>query len=76
MSQNFIYFPNPTNSHITIQCDQQCIIYLYSADGKLIYQNEIQDGLGAIDVSSFAKGIYTIVFQTPVQKGSARLIIN
>jgi len=76
LGHNFIYFPNPSQNSINFESNQKGVVSLYSNEGKLIYKKEINAELNYIDVSTFAKGIYTITFETAHKKSSARLLIN
>lgn len=56
-----LIFPNPTNGLLTIQNDKAIQeIRLYDSTGKLVFQSFINNQIAAIDVSSFASGIYNL----------------
>jgi hypothetical protein len=49
-----------SNTVIRVQLDRPAVISLYSRDGKLLLQKQLAEGLQAVDVSGFAKGIYIL----------------
>ncbi|MDI9309897.1 MAG: M43 family zinc metalloprotease [Limnohabitans sp.] len=61
-SNKISLFPNPSDSMITIQAgvSNQLAINIYTLDGKLIYQNAVNQSALDIDVSSFVQGMYLV----------------
>jgi hypothetical protein len=60
---NLIVYPNPTNSSISIQTDEQIkSIEIYSLDGQLLYQQDCtnEGPEFPIDLSSFNSGSYLV----------------
>ena len=61
-SNKISLFPNPSDFMITIQTgvSKQLAINIYTLDGKLIYQNSVNQSSLDIDVSSFVQGMYLV----------------
>ncbi len=54
--------PNPTSNFIKIYSSQPSInVNLYDANGKKLMSQKVTDGITTMDLSRFAKGVYTIV---------------
>ena len=65
----FIITGNPvTNNVLTLQVNRAAIFGLYSADGKLMWQEQLHTGTRSIDVSRYAKGIYLLKTNSTTQK--------
>jgi hypothetical protein len=74
----FFVFPNPANEHIQIQTSEENVhILLYTAEGKLIYQNLIKyPGITPLTVSGLPSGIYLIRAFKNDKNFSVRFIIE
>ena len=59
---------NPvTNNVLTIQVNMATSLAFYTADGKLLWQKQVNAGTRSIDVSSYAKGTYLLKTITTTQ---------
>jgi hypothetical protein len=66
--QPFIILGNPvTNNVLTIHVNIAASLALYTADGKLLWQEQVNAGTRSIDVTSYAKGIYLLKTITTTQ---------
>ena len=60
---------NPiTNNVLTIQVNMATSLAFYTADGKLLWQKQVNAGTRSIDVSSYAKGTYLLKTITTTHK--------
>src|SRR6187399_1856539 len=60
---------NPvTNNVLTIQINMATSLAFYTADGKLLWQKQVNAGTKNIDVSRYAKGTYLLKTVTTTQK--------
>jgi hypothetical protein len=67
--QPFTIQGNPvTNDVLTLQVNIATNLALYTADGKLLWQEQISAGTKTIDVSRYAKGTYLLKTITSTQK--------
>jgi hypothetical protein len=57
-------YPNPVNDCLNIQVWVSGTVRLYSLNGRLIYENQISEGLNEIEMTSFSQGIYVLRFST------------
>jgi len=65
----FIITGNPvTNNVLTLQVNRAAIFGLYTADGKLLWQEQLHTGTRSVDVSRYAKGIYLLKTNATTQK--------
>jgi hypothetical protein len=65
----FIIIGNPvTNGILTIQVNTPTGLAFYTADGKLLWQEQVSAGTKFIDVSRFAKGTYFLKANNASQK--------
>jgi hypothetical protein len=60
---------NPvTNNVLTVQVATTAVLALYTTDGKLVWQQQVNAGTKYIDVSRYAKGVYLFKVNSTVQK--------
>ncbi len=69
------FFPNPTSNVVTLETELKVVLTITSADGKLIYKEQIQ-GTYVLDMSNYNKGIYFISLQTNNSKHTEKVIKN
>ncbi len=65
---NIQIYPNPTQDILNINNISNGDISIFSVDGKLVYQNSINNTNTSIDISSFKNGIYYIVISSETIK--------
>lgn len=59
--ESFTIIGNPvTNNVLTVQVNEAITLALYTADGKLLLQENVNAGTKTIDVSRYAKGTYLL----------------
>lgn len=79
--QRILIYPNPANDKVTIDVSdkgnmaEQLLCRLYSADGRKVLEQFIQPG-SELDVSSLAKGYYTLKVEGKGISYSHKLVIN
>jgi hypothetical protein len=67
--QPFIIVGNPvTNNVLTLQVNMATSLAFYTADGKLLWREQVNAGTKTIDVSRYAKGIYLLKTISTTQK--------
>ncbi len=67
--QPFIIVGNPvTNNVLTLNVNENTSVALYTADGKLLLQQQLNTGTNTIDVSRYPKGIYLLKANNTAQK--------
>ncbi len=65
----FIIIGNPViNGLLIVQVNTSIRLALYTADGKLLWQEQVNAGTKNIDVSRYAKGTYLLKANSTVQK--------
>ncbi|TMI91810.1 MAG: T9SS type A sorting domain-containing protein [Bacteroidetes bacterium] len=65
----FAILGNPViNDILTLQVNMPTSLAFYTADGKLLWQQQVNAGTKTIDVSRYAKGIYFLKAITTTQK--------
>jgi hypothetical protein len=65
----FTIIGNPVSNNIlTIQVNITSLLALYSTDGKMVWQEQLNAGTKYIDVSRYAKGAYLLKANSTVQK--------
>ena len=65
----FIIIGNPVNNGVlAVQSNVSINLALYSADGKLLWQEQVNAGTKNIDVSRYAKGTYLLKANNTAQK--------
>ena len=65
----FIILGNPvTNNVLTLQVNMATSLAFYTADGKLLWQEQVNAGTKTIDVSRYPKGTYLLKTITTTQK--------
>lgn len=68
-NEPFFVTGNPvTNNVLIIQVNTAAMLALYTADGKLLWQERVSAGTKYIDVSRYAKGIYLLTTNSTSQK--------
>jgi hypothetical protein len=67
--QPFTILGNPvTNNVLTLQVNMATSLAFYTADGKLLWREQVNAGTKIIDVSRYAKGTYLLKTITTTQK--------
>ncbi|HMK19071.1 MAG TPA: T9SS type A sorting domain-containing protein [Chitinophagaceae bacterium] len=67
--QLFTILGNPvTNDVLTLQVNMATSLAFYTADGKLLWREQVNAGTKTIDVSRYAKGTYLLKTITTIQK--------
>lgn len=67
--QPFTILGNPvTNDVLTLQVNMATSLSFYTADGKLLWQEQVNAGTKTIDVSRYTKGVYLLKTTTTTQK--------
>ncbi|MBK7148093.1 MAG: lamin tail domain-containing protein [Bacteroidetes bacterium] len=74
-AQSIKLFPNPASNFITVETELKVVLTITSAEGKLIYKDEVQ-GTQVIDISSYTKGIYFLSLQSNMTYQTGKLIKN
>jgi len=75
-------YPNPASDKVTIDLGRASLIpektlcRIYSVEGKKVYEQEFEGPLAEIDVSSLAKGYYTLKLEAKDLTFSQKLIIS
>jgi hypothetical protein len=65
----FTIFENPvTNNILTVQINEATSLALYTADGKLLWNENVNAGIKTIDMSRYAKGTYLLKAKNVIQK--------
>lgn len=68
-AEDFFLLGNPvTNNMLAVQVNAPISLALYTADGKLMWQQQVNAGTKTIDVSRYAKGTYLLKSTTNTQK--------
>jgi hypothetical protein len=60
-------YPNPTTESVTINIDEPVNVSIYDMSGRLVGTHALTDAINSIDVTSFSRGTYNMVFE---RKGS------
>lgn len=60
----FAVYPNPVQTDLTIKTTGQGVLSVYSVSGALVLQQTINQLNESITVTSWAEGLYILVFQT------------
>ncbi|HXC06576.1 MAG TPA: PKD-like domain-containing protein [Bacteroidia bacterium] len=72
-------FPNPAMDQVTVQIGTETkdlTIRIYNMVGQVVYQSTVTNQKTVIDVSPFAKGVYTIEVANTSAKGFKKLIVQ
>lgn len=65
----FTIFGNPvTNNMLTVQINEATSLALYTADGKLLWNENVNAGIKTIGMSRYAKGTYLLKAKNVIQK--------
>ncbi len=71
-------FPNPATHLLTIELSDNhpATLELYSASGKCVYRNEIQEGMEEIDVSGLSRGLYFLRVQQELTIYTEKVVVR
>jgi hypothetical protein len=80
VQQSISIYPNPAEDYIIIDASglnhENLDAKLFNAMGEMVYQTPITNSTSRIQVSSFAKGIYTVVVSGTGTRVSKKLVVN
>ncbi len=68
------FYPNPTTGKITIPATGRVKISVYSTDGTLVYETEIE-AMQIIDLSFLGRGVFLIRFETEKKTTIGKIIL-
>ena len=67
--ESFLLIDNPvTNQVLRVQVNMAGVFALYTADGKMLWQQQLNAGTKTFDVSRYAKGIYLLKSNNTTRK--------
>lgn len=67
--KHFSIIANPvTNNVLTVQVATTAVLALFTTDGKVVWQQQVNAGTKYIDISRYAKGVYLFKVNSTVQK--------
>lgn len=70
-------YPNPSSDYISINSEDVILINVYDIQGKLLKSYNNVDGISAIDVSDYEKGIYFMEsFDKKDNKKTTKLVVE
>jgi hypothetical protein len=70
---SFTVLNNPvTNGTLQVRVNTSAMLSLYSSEGRLLWNKEVDAGTETIDVSGYAKGIYLL----KTNKGSVKILVQ
>lgn len=71
------FYPNPTQNKVTIDnLTTDTTIAIHDFSGKQVYYKKHNDSTITIDVSSFAKGVYTVSIKNEKENDAKKLIVQ
>lgn len=74
--QEFSSYPNPvTNNRFMIDIEEAADIELISLDGRILYQNEVSEGISEVIIQSEYKGVAILKVQTKDGKVGTRKML-
>ncbi|MCX6233068.1 MAG: T9SS type A sorting domain-containing protein [Bacteroidetes bacterium] len=73
-TNSIMIYPNPTKNKLTIDVPQKSTIEICNIQGRIILQQQIQQGKTDIDVSGLVKGIYILRQLSKNQTAVTRII--
>ena len=76
INEALIVYPNPTQETLSLQCTESGDIQIFSSLGKQVLHIKIDKGSSRIQIESLPKGIYLLVFTTPISSITKQIIIN
>ncbi len=79
ITNNFIFYPNPAHTTISLKVDKligRGSIIITNLLGKQLKQQPLSMGINAIDVSTFAKGMYLVSIITNTGKQTQKIVVE
>jgi len=73
---NLSIYPNPAKNNIQIKTDNVSEYQIVSSNGQLIQKGRFQEGLNALDSSTFSNGIYFIKINSDFNQTVLKFIIE
>ena len=56
----FAMYPNPAKDYVTIESVKDAVVKIYSVNGQMLLQQNINEGINTIDLSNLNAGMYFI----------------
>ena len=84
IKSEYVLYPNPstgrfTLSYVTSEMNGKCLMSVYNASGKLVYQDQLENVTNnttkSYDLTGLAKGAYFVKFTTAKEVKTTKLII-
>lgn len=75
-SNQFTYYPNPTNGAITIVTNRECKLKVINYLGDVVLLSNLNSGANTIDLSSYSSGIYYLIIISDNGVDSARISLS
>lgn len=60
-------YPNPAHDVISVQIQDNAMLHIYSADGRLVLSKSILTGYNDVDISQLSSGVYAVNILTEKQ---------
>lgn len=72
---DFSFYPNPATDVVNVVCDYiMDSISVYSLDGKLLYDAQVNSSASKVDMSTFAAGIYIFKLRSDNKAASFKVL--
>jgi alpha-amylase len=73
---NWSIFPNPTNGKLTIASNQKGQLAVYTLQGKLLLQKNMENPTENLDISEFGKGVYLLRFEGKEGRTFSKVVVE
>jgi hypothetical protein len=73
---NLNIYPNPTRGELTLESNQKGQVTLYSLQGKVLLQKNLENTAENLDLSAFGKGIYLLRFEGKEGRSYRKVVVE
>jgi alpha-amylase len=76
VQNNLDIYPNPTSGQLTVAAKQKGQVRVYTLQGKLLLQKNLENATENLDLSAFGKGVYMLRFDAKEGTSYSKIVVE
>jgi hypothetical protein len=76
--EDLLIYPNPARDHFTIRTEtsEESSVFMYDAQGKLVYSSDVRSEQVQLPTSGFEPGIYFMIVRSSISERNCKVVIE